>query len=504
MTSLVLSHVCFAHTDAVPILEDCSLRLAGGWTGVVGPNGCGKTTLLRVLAGELAAEAGAVRFAPPHPDVRTCRQTVERIDAEVGALAEALDGPAQRLRDTLGLDPASLGRWSTLSPGERKRWQVGGALHAAPDVLLLDEPTNHLDAPARERLVAALAEFSGLGLLVSHDRTLLDALTTHTIRFRHGGVRLWSGSYEVARRAWEQEEREQLDAYQRLQSEKRKVRRRLGDARRLRAQAEAKMKRTMRRASPKDIDTRKRFSAKRRRSAEASLGREIHKLRDTLGRLDAQGAGQAIHKELGRSLGVDWETAPHRQLFAHDEDLLRIGDRVLARGARVAVARDSRIHLAGPNGAGKSTLIARLREHGPPDDRVLYLPQELSPEAGAVQLAALREAPAEERGRALTLAAALGVDPEALLASEAPSPGETRKLALAHGLARRVWALVLDEPTNHLDLPSVERLETALAAYPGALVMATHDAAFAARLTDTVWRFDAGTLRVATRSDGDA
>jgi ATPase subunit of ABC transporter with duplicated ATPase domains len=96
--------------------------------------------------------------------------------------------------------------------------------------------------------------------------------------------------------------------------------------------------------------------------------------------------------------------------------------------------------------------------------------------------------------------AALGVDPESLLESERPSPGEARKLALASGLARQVWGLLLDEPTNHLDLPSIERLEAALAAYPGALLLVSHDEAFAQQLCDERWVFEDGELRVEWRA----
>jgi ATPase subunit of ABC transporter with duplicated ATPase domains len=104
----------------------------------------------------------------------------------------------------------------------------------------------------------------------------------------------------------------------------------------------------------------------------------------------------------------------------------------------------------------------------------------------------------------MNIVAALGVDPGALLESRDPSPGEARKLALALGLARQVWLLVLDEPTNHLDLPSISQLEEALAAYPGALLLVTHDDTLATRVTTERWRFEEAELRVSRSGEADA
>jgi ATPase subunit of ABC transporter with duplicated ATPase domains len=485
--SIDLSGVCFAHSGAVPLISDLSLRLEAGWTGVVGPNGSGKTTLLALLAGEHTPDAGVLRRHPRGLSVRLCSQTVERLGDELRAFAAAQDGGAARLRGELELEPGELARWESLSPGERKRWQVGAALHGEPGALLLDEPTNHLDSDARERLLAALQGFRGIGLLVSHDRALLDALTERTLRFHEGAIRLWRGGYGAARESWDREERERLDAYRELQAEKRKLRRRLADARQERAEAEAKRRRTMRRASLADIDTRKRFSMTRRRSAEARWGREIHKLRSAEARTDERAAGFALHKQLGRSLGVDFEPAPVPCL-AELSGELRAGGRTLLRDLHLELSRTSRIHVAGPNGAGKSTLLgALLARARVPAARLLHLPQELADSDGARLVAELRGAAPEAEGRVLSILAALGVSPAALLASGRPSPGEARKLAIAGGLARSVFAVVLDEPTNHLDLPSIERLEAALAEFPGALLLATHDERFAERLTDTVW-----------------
>jgi len=500
MTSIFCSDVSFSHSDSVPLIVDLNLGIEPGWTGVVGPNGSGKTTFLELLAGAREPDRGEIRLNPPDLRRRLCPQTVERCTPDIDLLGRESRGEAQRIRGQLALSTSELTRWNSLSPGERKRWQVAAALFDEPDVLILDEPTNHLDAEARERLIAALRGFRGLGIAVSHDRTLLEALTTRTIRFHRGAIRCWRGSYSTASAAWRQEESGELEAYHRLQSERKKLKRRLGNARRKRTVAESRMRTSKRMKGVKDSDTRDRLKAKRRRSAEVSLGWEVHKLRSELSRLAGRAAGFDLHKELGRSLAVDWTPATVARLASLDLAELRAGEQVLLRDVHVQVVRTSRVHVVGANGAGKTTLLERLMaELRVPASRVLHLPQELQPARELTLLEELRTCDDEDQGRVLSIVAALGVDPGTLLASARPSPGEARKLALAFGLARQVWALALDEPTNHLDLPSIERIEAALSAYPGALVIVTHDDAFARRCTDTVWELRDGRIIVGSR-----
>ena len=246
MSTVTLSSVFFAYSDSVALISDASVQLGAGWTGVVGANGAGKTTLLQLIVGELAQ---------------------------------------------LELHAPELGRWESLSPGERKRWQIGAVLAAEPGLLLLDEPTNHLDVAARELLLEALRRYRGIGVVVSHDRELLNDLTSNTLRIQSGKVRSYHGSYETARTTWEREAREQRQADERLRSEKKKLRKRLGERRGQRASAQSRMRTSKRMKSAKDSDARRRFKAKRRRSAEVGLGREIGRLNASLERIERQRGG---------------------------------------------------------------------------------------------------------------------------------------------------------------------------------------------------------------------
>ncbi len=492
-SSMRLVRVSFSYVE--PVLTQASLTLTRGWTGIVGPNGAGKTTLLRLLTGELRPSAGQVERDPPGALVHLCSQRVEHLEPGVLRFAASRDPLACRWRGRLELDTVQLERWQTLSPGERRRWQIGAALAESPDVLLLDEPTNHLDADARDRLIDALRAYPGVGVVVSHDRALLDGLTTATARVEAQAVSWFPGPYSAAREAWEQERQQTLARWEQARAEERREQRRVADLRRARAEAEAKQSTRRRAKGLHDHDARSMGTKHRLLVAEAGLGRQVASASSRLARAEQAREAITVDRTLGRSLRFEDAAAPKRHLLTLSRRALRAGDAVLLRDLDLSLERGARVWLRGPNGAGKTTLVqALLAEARLPPERVLYLPQELDEAGERALLAELRSLPPEVQGRMLQRVAALGVDPARLRDTERPSPGEARKLAIALGLAREVWLLVLDEPTNHLDLPSVERLERALADFPGALLLVSHDPAFGAALTTLEWEIREGRL----------
>ena len=385
-----------AFAAAVPVIAEAHVRLVPGRYGLVGANGAGKTALLRVLAGHLAPTEGSVRREPRGACVALCAQEVDELPEDVISLACDGEGIAGELRGRLGLDPDTLERWSLLSPGERKRWQIGAALAREPEVLLLDEPTNHLDAKGRALLLGALRRFRGVGVIVSHDRALLDHLLTTTIRVHDARVTMHVGGYADAASSWAAELRALDDAHGRAKALVRSTASRLADARRDHDGAERERSSGARMKDKHDHDARGGLRKGEVAGAAARLGRNVQVARAELERAEREVPTFTRDCTLGGKVFATYARAPSANVFHVDEDRMATADGVtLLHDVRLTIGREERIHVVGANGAGKTTLLGALLRGGPPLERVLYLPQEL----GAAEVARPRSSSLGPRSR---------------------------------------------------------------------------------------------------------
>lgn len=220
---LNLSNIEYTYPSAVePTLHDVTITLPQGWTGFVGNNGSGKTTLARIVCGLLQPDRGVI--SPSFFSVY-CAQNATETPANLFDFAVAYDETAIKLRRELSLEDDWPWRFETLSCGQQKRLQVACALWASPDVLVLDEPTNHVDVSTRHALFAALSQFKGIGVLISHDRELLDMLCTQCLFVANGTANMRAGGYSRASSQVELERSSALHAKEAAQKEKARIER---------------------------------------------------------------------------------------------------------------------------------------------------------------------------------------------------------------------------------------------------------------------------------------
>ena len=465
------------------IFKDLSFSAARGWTGVVGPNGAGKTTLLEMIAGLVEPSQGNIQGPK---NVLYCPQRTDDEPPYFEQMMNSLESEAIVARARLGVEDDWPKRWSTLSHGERKRAQVALILWQQPDVVVVDEPTNHLDKEAREILGRALSSFTGIGLLVSHDRQLLDRLCYQCLFISPPTVKVRPGGYSegVA-----QEDAEELRDRKLLDERSQEVKRLQREARKRRDLASRSHRlRSKRGLAIKDHDARAKINKARVTGKDGTAGRLLAQMEGRIQKAKDELKGVRIHKRYEMGVNINGEKCKRSLLFTVEKGQLPLGEANILSFPRLYMAPTDRVALVGPNGGGKSTFLRHLMSMLTiPSERVTYIPQEIDEGSSRSIIKEARSLNRDVLGRAMSVVRRLGSIPERMLETDLPSPGEVRKLMLALGLAQNPYLIVLDEPTNHLDLASIRCVEEALAECGCGLLLVSHDHQFLERLTEITW-----------------
>jgi len=490
--TLSLQAVSFAYpSSSTFIFDGLTIQFDRGWTGVIGPNGLGKTTLLRLIAGELEPVQGHIQCSGA---VTYCLQRTDDPPEVWRAFMEAKDRSACMWRGRLEVSSDWLDRWSTLSHGQRKRVQVAAALWKPTHILALDEPTNHIDRRGRDMILQALGTFDGIGLMVSHDRRLLDTLCHEMLCMEPAGPIVRPGGYSEAMRLAEADRGQRRSERQRAKHQLANLNREISA--RARAAGRADKQRSKRKLRRKDHDAKAKRDLARVSGKDGQAGRKRAQLSGRQRHLQHVLDGTFVVKEPRLQLELPSEPYPGDRLLSLPEGTLALGPTLTLSYPDLTILPQDRIGVTGDNGVGKTRLIQWIvGQLAIPPERFVYVPQEISAEQGAEIVRRVRTLPKDQLGVFMTVVGSLGSDPAALLETDCPSPGEMRKLLLACGVVKCPYLIVMDEPTNHLDLPSTEALERALSSCAGALVLVSHDPVFLESLVQTRWTIEEGEAR---------
>jgi ATP-binding cassette subfamily F protein 3 len=518
---LRLEHISKIYPTGV-ILKDINWEVKPGErTGLVGVNGAGKTTQLKIIAGEMEPTSGQIirpaslnmAYLTQEFEVdptRTVREEFWTVFTEANAIQEslaqvqrdmetaspeeldslitkldrlqrqfegihgyALEAQIEKILPEMGFDPEDGDRLvSAFSGGWQMRMSLGKILLQNPDLLLLDEPTNHLDLQTIEWLETYLKGLTTPMVIVSHDREFLDRLCTQIVETERGVSTVYLGNYSAYLEQKAEAQAAQLSTYERQQ---------------------------------KEIEKQQAFVDRFRASATRSTqAKSREKQLDKIERVEAPTASL-------KTLKFKFPPAPRSgQSVVEIKDLVHMyDDKILFLGADLSIERGDRIAFLGPNGCGKSTLLRFVMGlEQPSEGKVSLGKHNVIPgyfeqnQAEALDLDKTvldtihDEVPDWKNEEVRTLLGRFLFSGETVAKKVgALSGGEKARLALAKMLLQPVNLLILDEPTNHLDIPAKEMLEEALQSYDGTVIIVSHDRYFISKAANKIVEIRDGEFR---------
>ncbi len=516
MHSISIANISWHTPNNTPLFTDLSLTFGPRRTGLVGRNGTGKTTLLRLIAGELTPSAGTITTPPSVGFLRQNPEQArdatiadlfgvaeplallaraERGEVTAEDLAQAdwtLETRLQTALARLGLDQPPRTRLDTLSGGQRTRASLAALIFAAHDVLLLDEPTNHLDRAGRKHVIDALRTWQGCVVVASHDRVLLEEMEA-IVELTGRGAKSYGGPFSVYRAAREAEresaEADLTRAQRAVVTAQAQVQRAV--ARKARSDRQGRQLRAAGSQSKLLLDAAKERSEASGGSAARLRDRQMKAAEATL-----EAARAAIERldPLVMDMPPSGLSATRQVLTIDDLGFGYRADAPILEHVSFSLRGPERVALEGANGSGKSTLLAciegRLQPQtgsvsiGVPTALIDQDVSFLDPDETLRSALARIDPQATENDRRAVLARFLFRGEDATRKVGALSGGQKMRAGLACtlGHSRPRQLLLLDEPNNHLDIDAVETLEAALNAYDGAILVVSHDRAFLDRI----------------------